>query len=49
MAFDQLPGKFTTYEMRIGKDKSNTREASFKEDKNEDYETDEIEEKLWED
>jgi hypothetical protein len=32
------------YEMMIGKDKSNTREASFKEYKNEDSEPDEIEE-----
>ena len=32
--------------MRIGKDKSTTREASFKADKNNDYEMDVIEEKI---
>ena len=32
--------------MRISKDKPTSREASFKEDKNEDYEPDEIEEKF---
>jgi hypothetical protein len=36
----------TTYEMRIGKDKPTSRKASFKEDKNEDSEPDEIEEKF---
>jgi hypothetical protein len=36
----------TSYETTIVKDKPTSREASFKEDKNEDYETDEIEEKL---
>jgi hypothetical protein len=46
LAFDQLLGTLTAYEMRIGKDKSTTREASFKEDKNEEYEPDEIEEKF---
>jgi hypothetical protein len=44
--FDQLLGTLTTYEMRIGKDKLTSREASFKADKNEDSELDEIEEKL---
>ena len=36
----------TTYERRIVKDKPTSREASFKEDKNEDYEPDEIEAKF---
>jgi hypothetical protein len=36
----------STYEMRIGKDKSTTREAYFKEDKNEESELDEIEAKF---
>jgi hypothetical protein len=44
--FDQLLGTLTTYEMRIGKDKATTREAYFKEDKNEESEIDEIEEKF---
>ena len=35
----------TAYEMRIVKYKPTSREASFKEDKNEDFEADEIEEK----
>jgi hypothetical protein len=34
LSIDQLLGNLTAYEMRIGKDKSITREASFKEDKN---------------
>jgi hypothetical protein len=46
LAFDQLLGTLTAYEMRIGKDKSTTREASFKADKNEESEPDEIEEKF---
>jgi hypothetical protein len=46
LAFDQLLGTLTTYEMRIVKDKPTSREASFKADKNEDYEPDEIEEKI---
>jgi hypothetical protein len=46
LAFDQLLGTLTAYEMRIGKDNSNTREASFKADKNEEFEPDEIEEKF---
>ena len=40
MPIDQLLGTLTAYEMRIGKDKSNTREAPFKEDKNIDSEMD---------
>jgi hypothetical protein len=46
LAFDQLLGTLTAYEMRIGKDKSTTREASFKADKNEESEPDEIEAKF---
>jgi hypothetical protein len=46
LPFDQLLGTLTAYEMRIGKDKSTSREASFKADKNEDSEPDEIEEKF---
>jgi hypothetical protein len=46
LAFDQLPGMLTAYEMRIGKDKPTSREASFKADKDEDSEPDEIEEKF---
>jgi hypothetical protein len=46
LAFDQLLETLTAYEMRIGKDKSNTREYYFKEDNNEEYERDEIEEKF---
>jgi hypothetical protein len=44
--FDQLLGTLTTYEMRIFKDKPTSREASFKADKNEDSEPDEIEAKF---
>jgi hypothetical protein len=44
--FDKLLGTLTAYEMRIGKYKSTTREASFKADKNEESEPDEIEEKI---
>ena len=40
MHIDQLLGILTTYQMRIGKDKSTTREASFKADKNTDSEMD---------
>ena len=43
---DQLLGTLTAYEMRIGKDKSTTREASFKADKNIDSEMDVTEEKF---
>jgi hypothetical protein len=46
LSFDQLLGTLTAYEMRIVKDKPTSREASFKVDKNEDSETDEIEEKI---
>jgi hypothetical protein len=46
LQFDQLLGTLTAYEMRIVKDKPTSREASFKEDKNEDSEPDEIEEKF---
>jgi hypothetical protein len=41
---DQLLVTLIAYEMRISKDKYTTREESFKEDKNEDSEPDEIEE-----
>jgi hypothetical protein len=44
--FDQLLGTLTAYEMRIVKDKPTSREASFKADKNEDSEPDEIEAKF---
>jgi hypothetical protein len=43
MFIDQLLATLTVYEMRIGKDKSITREASYKEDKNIDSELDDIE------
>jgi hypothetical protein len=46
LQFDQLLGTLTAYEMRIIKDKPTSREASFKADKNEDSEPDEIEEKF---
>jgi hypothetical protein len=46
LEFDQLLGTLTAYEMRIVKDKPTSREASFKADKNEDSEPDEIEEKF---
>ena len=36
LSIDQLLGTLTTYEMRISKDKSTTRETSFKADKNTD-------------
>jgi hypothetical protein len=45
-SFDQLLGMLTTYEMRIVTDKPTSREASFKEDKNEDSMPDEIEAKF---
>jgi hypothetical protein len=41
--FDQILGMLIAYEMMIVKDKPTSREASFKSDKNEDSETDEIE------
>jgi hypothetical protein len=46
LEFDKLLGTLTTYEMRIIKDKPTSREASFKADKNEDSEPDEIEAKF---
>jgi hypothetical protein len=46
LSIDQLLGTLTAYEMRINKDKSSTREASFKADKNTDSELDDIEEKF---
>jgi hypothetical protein len=46
LGFDQLLGTLTAYEMRIVKDKPTSREASFKSDKNEDSEPDEIEAKF---
>jgi len=46
LSIDQLIGILTTYEMKINKDKSSTREASFNADKNTDSELDDIEEKF---
>jgi hypothetical protein len=46
LSIDQLLETLTAYEMRISKDKSTTREASFKADKNEDSRADEIEAKF---
>ena len=46
MPIDQLLGTMTSYEMRIGKDKPTSREASFKADKNEYYKPGEIEAKF---
>jgi hypothetical protein len=46
LQFDQLLGTLTAYEMTIVKDKPTSREASFKADKNEDFEPDEIEAKF---
>jgi hypothetical protein len=46
LSFDQLLRTLTTYEMRIVTDKTTSREASFKEDKDEDCEPDEIEAKF---
>jgi hypothetical protein len=46
LSIDRLLGTLTAYEMRINKDKSSTREASFKEDKNTDSELDDIEAKF---
>ena len=46
LPIDKLLGTLTTYEMRIGKDKSTTREASFKADKNTDFEMDVTREKF---
>ena len=46
LSIDQLLGTLTTYEMRINKDKSITREASFKADKDTDSDLDDIEAKF---
>jgi hypothetical protein len=46
LSIDQLLVILTAYEMRINKDKSSTREASFKVDKNTDSELDDIEAKF---
>jgi hypothetical protein len=46
LQFDQLLGTLTAYEMRIVKDKPTSREVSFRADKNEDSEPDEIEAKF---
>jgi hypothetical protein len=46
LSIDQLLGTLTAYEMRINKDKSITREASFKADKNTNSELDDIEAKF---
>jgi hypothetical protein len=46
LQFDQLLGTLTAYEIRIVKDKPTSREASFKADKNENSEPDEIEAKF---
>jgi hypothetical protein len=46
LEFDQLLGTLNAYEMRIVKDKPTSREASFKADKIEDSEPDEIEAKF---
>jgi hypothetical protein len=46
LTIDQLLGTLTAYEMRISKDKSITREASFKADKKTDSELDDIEAKF---
>jgi hypothetical protein len=46
LSIDQLLGTLTASEMRINKDKSSTREAYFKADKNTDSELDDIEAKF---
>ena len=46
LGFDQLLGTLIAYEMRIVKDKPTSIEASFKAEKNEDSEPDEIEAKF---
>jgi hypothetical protein len=46
LSIDQLLGTLIAYEIRISKDKPTYREASFKADKNEDYEPNEIEVKF---
>jgi hypothetical protein len=46
LEFDQLLGTLSAYEMRIVKDKPTSREESFKANKNENSEPNEIEEKI---
>jgi hypothetical protein len=46
LSIDQFLGTLTSYKMRINKDKSITREAYFKPDKNIDSDLDDIEEKI---
>jgi hypothetical protein len=46
LPFDKLLGMLTTYEIRIDKDKPTSREASFIENKNMDFEPNEIEKKI---
>jgi hypothetical protein len=46
LSIDQLIGTLTTYERKINKDKSITREASFKEENNTDSDLDDIEAKF---
>jgi hypothetical protein len=46
LSIDQLLGTLAAYEMRINKDKSSTRETSFKADKNADSKLDDIEAKF---
>jgi hypothetical protein len=46
LSIDQLLGTLIAYEMRMNKDKSSTREESFKVDKNTDSELDDIEAKF---
>jgi hypothetical protein len=46
LSIDKILGTLTSYEMRISKDKSITREASFKANKNTDSELDDIEAKF---
>jgi hypothetical protein len=46
LSFDQLLGMLSAYKMRIVTDKTTSREASFKADKNEDCEPNEIEAKF---
>jgi hypothetical protein len=46
LSIDQILGTLTAYEMRINKDKSITREASFKEDKDTALDFDDIEAKF---
>jgi hypothetical protein len=46
LSIDKLLGTLVAYEMRIGEDKPTSREASFKADKNEDSDPDEVEAKF---